>query len=106
MAAAITEENRIVDMEIPACFNEYIDNIHSRYIVFPTAPLTMDPDACESLTDEALRRNLAAHAEVNPDIVATGTRKEMVERLRALLELRRQDLVVSELVIGEEDDDM
>ncbi|KAG2107186.1 uncharacterized protein F5147DRAFT_837448 [Suillus discolor] len=93
LAAVIHAEDRVIDIEIPFRCEKYIDNLHKQYLVDPALPLVTDPSACPLLSDVALIRNLQAHADVNPSIVPTGTRLEMIERLKKLLERRQMDLV-------------
>jgi hypothetical protein len=68
------------------------------------APLITDPSACSLLSNASLSRNLDAHAAVNPSIVPTGTRLDMIERLTKLLERRQMDLTVRSMIYGESDD--
>ncbi|KAG1857914.1 hypothetical protein C8R48DRAFT_606842 [Suillus tomentosus] len=101
LAAVIHAEDRVIDIEIPFRCEKYIDNLHKQYLVDPALPLITDSSACPLLSDVALIRNLQAHADVNPSIVPTGTRLEMIERLKKLLERRQMDLVVRSMICGE-----
>ncbi|KAG2061608.1 hypothetical protein BDR06DRAFT_870570, partial [Suillus hirtellus] len=85
-AAVIHAEDRVIDIEIPFGCEKYIDNLHKQYLVDPALPLITDPSACPLLSDVALIRNLKGHVDVNPSIVLTGTRLEMIERLKKPLE--------------------
>ncbi|KAG2132991.1 hypothetical protein DEU56DRAFT_951132, partial [Suillus clintonianus] len=100
LAAVIYTEDRIIDIEIPFRCEKYIDNLHKQYLVDPGLPLITDPSACPLLSNTALTRNLQAHADINPSIVPTGTRLEMIERLTKLLERRLMDLVVRSMICG------
>jgi len=71
-----------------------------KYELDPRPPLITEPDACAQLSAAALQRNLAAHAMKNPDIVAGGGKVEMTERLRTLLEMRRMDMLVRDMIHG------
>ncbi|KAG2348083.1 hypothetical protein BDR05DRAFT_875592 [Suillus weaverae] len=101
LAAVIYAEDRVIDIEIPFRCEKYIDNLHKQYLVDPALPLITDPSACPLLSNVALIRNLQAHADVNPTIVPTGTRLEMIERLKKLLERRQMDLIVRSMICGE-----
>ncbi|KAG1736567.1 hypothetical protein EDB19DRAFT_1637625 [Suillus lakei] len=101
LAAVIHAEDRIIDIEIPFRCEKYIDNLHKQYLVDPALPLITDPSACPLLSNVALIRNLQAHADVNTLIVPTGTRLEMIERLKKLLERRQMDLIVRSMICGE-----
>ncbi|KAG1738406.1 uncharacterized protein EDB91DRAFT_1203406 [Suillus paluster] len=101
LAAVIYTEDRVIDIEIPFRCEKYIDNLHKQYLVDPALPLITDPSACQLLSNAALTRNLQAHADINPSIVPTGTRLEMIDRLTKLLERRRMDLTVRSMVCGE-----
>lgn len=53
---------------------------------------------------KALKRNLFAHAEHNPSIIADGTSKaELEERLKQILEAREKDLIVRDVLWKGED---
>ncbi|KAG1866161.1 hypothetical protein F4604DRAFT_1928172 [Suillus subluteus] len=88
LAAVIHAEDRFADL-------------HKQYLVDPALPLITDPSACSLLSNVALIRNLQAHADINPSIVPTGTRLEMIERLKKLLERRQMDLIVRSMICGE-----
>jgi hypothetical protein len=68
----------------------------------PSPPLITNPSVADSLSIAALKRNLAAHATFNDSIVATGTKKEMMARLKAILLVRQMDLIVKEMLCGDE----
>jgi len=61
-----------------------------------------DPTIVSELTGPALKKNLAAHAAVNPDVLAEGSRKEMKARLETLLELRQADLILRDIIWKED----
>ncbi|EGN99408.1 hypothetical protein SERLA73DRAFT_182380 [Serpula lacrymans var. lacrymans S7.3] len=103
LALVICKDNRVVDIEIPVCCEEYIDNLQSKYMINPRAPLIVDSSVCAQLSEAALARNLAAHAKFNTAIVASGTKIEMIERLVKILETREMDLVVRDMLWGDQD---
>ncbi|KAF8202144.1 hypothetical protein BJ912DRAFT_943889 [Pholiota molesta] len=96
----IHKEKRVMDVEIPLACEKYIDNIHSRYLVNPVAPLITNPNACNQLSAAALKRNLEAHAACNPSILPTGTIGEMEQRLYDILKLRKWDMLVVSMLEG------
>lgn len=77
-------------------------DIHSQYLEFPSPPLITNPQSCAQLSLAALKRNLEAHAACNPSILATGTRPEMVQRLSEILKTRKLDLLVKDMLSGNE----
>ncbi|TFK63706.1 hypothetical protein BDN72DRAFT_927378 [Pluteus cervinus] len=95
-ARRLVEQDRITDLVLPLECEEYFDDIRSRYLVEPTPPLITEPELCGRLSAAALKRNLVAHAAVNRSIVASGTKAEMAERLRNLLTIRQDDLLIQE----------
>jgi hypothetical protein len=76
--------------------------MHSKYMIKPEAPLIVDPTACVTLSVSALKRNLIEHAVFNPAIIASGTKAELVARLKNILETRQMDMLVKEMICGEE----
>ncbi|KAJ7068858.1 hypothetical protein B0H15DRAFT_918312 [Mycena belliarum] len=103
LAQVIFDERRIIDIEIPSACDRYIDNLSANYLLDPRPPLIANVDAVPELSAAALKRNLAAHAACNPAVVAGGPKPEMVERLRAILQTRKMDLLVREMCQGGED---
>ncbi|KAG6894235.1 hypothetical protein C0992_006959 [Termitomyces sp. T32_za158] len=91
---------------------EYIKELDKKYEIDPRPPLVEQPRVCARLSVAALQRNLAAHRAKNPQILLSGGKAEMAERLRSILEMRRMDMLVRDLVLGvwgefeeEEDED-
>lgn len=78
--------------------------MHKKYLLEPLPPLIVNPKICAHLSAAALQRNLAAHAMTNPDIMAAGSKAEMAERLKALLELRKADMLVRDMILGTDPD--
>ncbi|KAI0050534.1 hypothetical protein FA95DRAFT_606060, partial [Auriscalpium vulgare] len=83
---------------IPADCEDYMDNLHTCYLLSPAAPLITAVTACASLSVSALKRNLQAHAAYNPDISVTGSKAEMCARLESLLVQRAGDLAVRNML--------
>lgn len=85
----------------------------NQYEIDPRPPLVVHPSVCARLSAAALQRNLAVHKAKNPAILITGGKAELAERLRSILEMRRMDLLVRDMILGisnrleeeEEDDD-
>lgn len=75
-------------------------DLQSKYLIDPLPPLITNPEMCIQLSYPALKRNLAAHAEKNSFIVASGTKMEMVERLAGILKTRTLDLAVRDMLEG------
>ncbi|KAJ7595501.1 hypothetical protein C8J56DRAFT_1115426 [Mycena floridula] len=94
LAQVINNEARVVDIEIPEPCEAYIDSLHREYLINPSPPLISSPSLCSHLSAAALKRNLAAHAACNPEIIAGGSKSEMKQRLEGILERREQDLLV------------
>ena len=77
----------------------------SKYVLHPLAPLISDPNVVSNLNSTALEHNLAAHSQYNSSISVEGTQDEMVERLRTLLETRRADMLVRQVLWKEDEDE-
>lgn len=71
-------------------------------MINPQPPLIVDPAACATLSVSALKRNLAEHAVFNLTIIASGTKAELVARLKSILEMRQMDMLVREMICGED----
>lgn len=120
LASSVHNEGREIDVEIPEECERYLNShsrrvassmslsldfrtgLHSQYQMHPIAPLITDPCACRSLSANALKMNLAAHAVFNPSIYLSGSKLELIDRLREILETRLADRVVKEIVWGYE----
>ncbi|TFK34572.1 hypothetical protein BDQ12DRAFT_613296, partial [Crucibulum laeve] len=100
LAQAVFDEERVMDIEIPSTCERYIDNLKYKYLLHPRPPLITNPSACSQLSSAALKRNLEAHATQNPEIIASGTKLEMAQRLAELLTARQKDLLVRNLLQG------
>ncbi|KAH7920403.1 hypothetical protein BV22DRAFT_1021239 [Leucogyrophana mollusca] len=100
LALVIHKEDRVIDIEIPEKCDQYISDMDHKYLIYPSPPLAIEPCTVPLLSKAALKRNLAAHALINPDIVSSGTRREMIERLLKILETREGDIVVRDMVLG------
>ncbi|RDB25528.1 hypothetical protein Hypma_006214 [Hypsizygus marmoreus] len=100
LAKTIYHDDRVIDIEIPTACERYVDNMHLKYALDVRPPLIINPRVCAQLSSGALKRNLAAHAMANPDIIAEGGKAEMAERLRLLLETRDMDLLVRDMILG------
>ncbi|KAJ7897412.1 hypothetical protein B0H13DRAFT_2337944 [Mycena leptocephala] len=104
LAQTIYDESRVIDIEIPSPASS-TSTVHmaKNYLLNPVPPLIENPTVVPELSLAALKRNLAAHAACNPAIVAAGTKPELVDRLRTLLETRKADILVREMIQGGED---
>ncbi|KAJ7732141.1 hypothetical protein B0H16DRAFT_180720 [Mycena metata] len=100
LAQTIYDERRVIDIEVPSACETYIDNMDTQYLVDPQPPLINNPSIVPELSVAALKRNLAAHAARNPAIAAAGSKPEMAQRLTALLETRKMDMLVREMLLG------
>ncbi|KAG6840336.1 hypothetical protein C0991_007337 [Blastosporella zonata] len=101
LACTIYDEGRIIDIEIPTACEVYVRELDKKYELNPRPPLIAVPEASMQLSMAALQRNLAAHKAKNPDILATGSKREMAERLKLILEMRRMDLVIRAMILGD-----
>ena len=117
LARTIHSEDRAIEIAIPVLCEFYIDSeckslfactsriliasdMDSKYMIEPKAPLIVEPTACAALSVAALKRNLSGHAAFNPDIVSSGTKLELVERLKKILETRQIDMVIRDMLWG------
>jgi hypothetical protein len=83
-------------------FHDPVSDIHTKYMTDPEPPLIVDPTACRTLSLSALQLNLAEHAVFNPTIIASGTEAELAARLESILQTRQMDMLVREMICGEE----
>ncbi|KAJ7202748.1 hypothetical protein B0H12DRAFT_1330755 [Mycena haematopus] len=129
LAQVIYDQQRIIDIEVPSACDRYVGSasrpvvpllllrrssppfypqtdfartadLASQYLIYPKPPLIANPEIVPELSAAALKRNLAAHAACNSTIVAAGTKPEMALRLTTLLETRKADLLVREMLLG------
>ncbi|KAJ7239395.1 hypothetical protein B0H12DRAFT_1189995 [Mycena haematopus] len=129
LAQVIYDQQRIIDIEVPSACDRYVESasrrvvpfllfrrssppfypqtdfartadLASQYLIYPKPPLIANPEIVPELSAAALKRNLAAHAACNSTIVAAGTKPEMALRLTTLLETRKADLLVREMLLG------
>lgn len=77
--------------------------MHLKYLVDLAPPLITNPALCARLSAGALKRNLVAHASINPAIMAAGTKAEMKERLEGILTIREKDLLVRSMIFGSDE---
>ncbi|KAH8101836.1 hypothetical protein BXZ70DRAFT_79817 [Cristinia sonorae] len=105
--AAIVGRKHSMELEVPRECEIYVERMGRQYLLQPETPLISDPSLVSELSTNAIKRNLMAHAEHNPTIIAEGSKAEMAVRLKTLLELRAADLVVREVLwkgdVNEED---
>ena len=89
-------------LSIPAHAINAINNLHEKYCVeIPTGYIT-DPSKVENMNLPILKRNLELHAKLNKDIQVSGTKVELVHRLKTLLVNRQADQkIISVLGRGE-----
>ncbi|KAF8274634.1 hypothetical protein EI94DRAFT_1561102 [Lactarius quietus] len=85
-------------LDVPADCEVYLDTLHTQYLLSPLPPLITEPEAASTLERAALRRNLSAHAAYNSAISTIGNKSVLCTQLIALLERRRGDLAVREMV--------
>ncbi|KAF8339853.1 uncharacterized protein EI90DRAFT_2848997, partial [Cantharellus anzutake] len=57
-------------------------------------PLIKDPAECSNLSNTALKYNLSVYSLRNPSIPTSGTREELVAKLKAVLESKEADMKV------------
>ncbi|KAJ7628450.1 hypothetical protein FB45DRAFT_867514 [Roridomyces roridus] len=98
LAKVIADEHRSIDVEIPSACETYIHNLESEYLLDPKPPLIANSSIVPDLSANALKRNLTAHAACNSSIIAVGTKREMAARLCEILETRKMDLVVRDMI--------
>ncbi|KAF8521603.1 hypothetical protein BU17DRAFT_87837 [Hysterangium stoloniferum] len=100
LASSIRSASREVDIDIPKDCETYLNSLHAQYHLHPVAPMITDPLACPHLSLNALKANLAGHAVFNPSIYLSGSKVELIHRLRDILERRQNDRIVKEVVWG------
>ncbi|PSS34015.1 hypothetical protein PHLCEN_2v1919 [Hermanssonia centrifuga] len=103
IASHLKQTRRTMEVDVPEDCEEYIRN-HARtelpqqYWLVPASPLISDPTEALRLSSQALEQNLAAFAEFDQELLCDGSKTNMVKRLQDILETRRNDLLVRELV--------
>lgn len=126
LARTIYDDDRVIDIEIPTACEDYVDSqyltivprtlmlhirsflilaMHTKYLLNPRPPLITNPQVCPQLSIAALQRNLAAHAQANPTVMAAGSKEEMIGRLQELLQMRKMDMLVRDMILGFEPDE-
>ncbi|KAH9052289.1 hypothetical protein EDB87DRAFT_1692447 [Lactarius vividus] len=85
-------------LDVPTDCEAYIDTLHTQYLLSPLPPLITQPEVASTLELAALKRNLSAHAAYNSAISTTGNKSILCAQLITLLEKRRGDLAVREMV--------
>lgn len=105
LARTIYDDDRVIDIEIPTACEDYVDTMHTKYLLNPRPPLITNPQVCPQLSIAALQRNLAAHAQANPTVMAAGSKEEMIGRLQELLQMRKMDMLVRDMILGFEPDE-
>ncbi|KAF8637752.1 hypothetical protein AX17_002594 [Amanita inopinata Kibby_2008] len=100
-----TFKTRRVIIDFPQWCHEYVDKMEHQYLLELPPPLVSNPSLCDRLSSAALKRNLVAHSVVNPEIGTSGTKKEMAERLKNILQTRLYDLEVRRMIRCSEDTD-
>ncbi|KAJ3567806.1 hypothetical protein NP233_g6120 [Leucocoprinus birnbaumii] len=97
-AKSAISEKRKIRVEIPLDCRNYLNNLHNKYLLNPSPPLLTRYDYLSicvlQLVD--LRKNLMAH-DKEKRVSTTGNKKELRERLDALLEMRAKDLKVKKM---------
>ncbi|KAK2467283.1 hypothetical protein APHAL10511_000832 [Amanita phalloides] len=96
----LISSGQYIVVDFPHWCHDYVATMESKYLVEIPPPLVSNPLLCSRLSAAALKRNLAAHAAVNRDVSTGGAKKDMVERLKGLLEMRLADLEVRRLIRG------
>ncbi|KAF8336050.1 hypothetical protein F5887DRAFT_891748, partial [Amanita rubescens] len=92
------KKGRRLSINFPHWCHEYVATMGSKYSLELPPPLILNPSLCGRLSVAALKRNLAVHAAVNKEVSTGGTKKEMADRLKSLLEMRLADLEVRRLI--------
>ncbi|KAG9290470.1 hypothetical protein G9A89_002445 [Geosiphon pyriformis] len=104
----------LMQLTIPEDCRNYLNQRHLLYCIDPrmtknskhpidhkqSVPFIIDPRRVTLLSLAALKIQLAFHYEVNPKICITGQKRELAQRLREILERRRDDGKIMELAGG------
>jgi hypothetical protein len=85
-------------LSVPGYAIEFLNNRHEKYCVEIPSGYITDPAKVENMTLPVLKRNLELHAKFNKDVQVTGTKIELVHRLRALLSNRNADERIIEVL--------
>ncbi|CAG8516057.1 2639_t:CDS:2 [Ambispora leptoticha] len=94
-------------LTVPQECRDYLNHRHLLYCIAPKQqknpnriPFIIDPRRVALLSTATLKLQLTFHYEVNPNICITGEKAELADRLREILERRRDDGKVLQLVGG------
>ncbi|CAG8500917.1 5474_t:CDS:2 [Ambispora gerdemannii] len=93
-------------LTVPQECRDYLNHRHLLYCIAPKQqnsnriPFIIDPRRVVLLSMATLKLQLAFHYEINPNICITGGKVELADRLREILERRRDDGKVLQLVGG------
>ncbi|KAF5359395.1 hypothetical protein D9756_002912 [Leucocoprinus leucothites] len=98
-AENIHSENRRLKVEIPLHCRYYLDHMRHYYLLHPAPPLlsAYDREEIWGLQLVDLRKNLAAHGAVNREVLTTGNKADLRERLGELLLRRKGDMMVKKM---------
>ncbi|KAF8537091.1 hypothetical protein BDD12DRAFT_780847 [Trichophaea hybrida] len=83
-------------LSLPSYAIDFLNNRHEKYCVEIPQGYITDPAKVENMALPVLKRNLELHAKFNKGVQLTGTKVDLVHRLRALLSNRIGD----ERIIG------
>jgi hypothetical protein len=85
-------------LSIPAAAISVVNACHEKYCVDIPVGYLEDPVKVETLTLPNLKRNLELHQNYNKDVQISGTKIELVHRLRNLLWNRAADRRILEIL--------
>lgn len=86
---ALPESCRFITLPL-SCLN-FFNNLHTRYSTSIPDGYVEDPRRVPNLTLPQLKKNLELHKKANDDILLTGSKVDLVDRLMALLCARVAD---------------
>jgi hypothetical protein len=89
-------------LSIPSHAIETMNNLQEKYAVDIPAGYIEDPTKVDHVTVPVLKRNLELHAKFNKDVQVTGTKVELIHRLKVLLGNRQADMRIMS-VLGRAD---
>jgi len=81
-------------LSIPAHAIETINSLDEKYYPEIPAGYIEDVGKVDAISVSALKRNLELHARRNKDILVSGTKSELVHRLKTILANRQADLKI------------
>lgn len=74
-------------------------DMHTQYALVLSNDSVYQPGSVDQLSPADVKRNLEAHAKYNAKISTAGTKEDLEERLKELLDRRQKDFAVRSFLV-------